>query len=127
MSEYRVERDSTGDVRHPTRDFDGGQAQRAVANFPISGCLLPTSLMKADPQANIEACAVAVEQSLSAATNLNPLIGYQKAASLPNASLPNASFRTGKTIHQPCLEEDVLPETTLQVTLNPLGMTNPQV
>ena len=122
MSEYRVERDSTGDVRHPTRAFDGGQTQRAVANFPISECLLTTALMNADPQANIDACAVAVEQNLSAATNHNPLIGYQQAA-----SLSNEPFRTGKTIHQPCLEEDILPETTLQVTLDPLSMTNPQV
>ena len=122
MSEYRVERDSIGDVRHPTLAFDGGQTQRAVANFPISGCLLPTSLMKADLQANIEACAAAVEQSLSVATNLNPLIGYKKAA-----SLSNEPFRTGKAIRQPCLKEDISPETTLQVTLNPLSMTNPQV
>tara|TARA_B100000809_G_scaffold250932_1_gene283904 strand:+ start:483 stop:851 length:369 start_codon:yes stop_codon:yes gene_type:complete len=122
MPEYRVERDSIGDVRHPTRAFDGGQAQRAVANFPISGCLLPAALMKADLQANIEACAAAVEQSLSVATNFNPLIGYEKAA-----SLSNEPFRTGKTIRQPCLEEDILPETTLPVTLDPLSMTNPQV
>jgi len=37
MSEYRVERDSLGEVRVPADALYGAQTQRAVENFPISG------------------------------------------------------------------------------------------
>lgn len=37
MSEYRLERDSLGEVRVPAEALYGGQTQRAVENFPISG------------------------------------------------------------------------------------------
>ena len=38
MTEFRVEHDSMGDVRVPAKAYYGAQTQRAVANFPISGC-----------------------------------------------------------------------------------------
>ena len=37
MTEYRVERDSMGEVRVPASAYYGAQTQRAVENFPISG------------------------------------------------------------------------------------------
>jgi len=37
MSEFRVERDSMGDVQVPAGAYYGAQTQRAVDNFPISG------------------------------------------------------------------------------------------
>ncbi len=47
MSEYRVERDSMGDVRVPAQAYYGAQTQRAVENFPISGQPLPRRLIRA--------------------------------------------------------------------------------
>jgi len=35
--EYRIERDSLGEVQVPQPALYGGQTQRAVINFPISG------------------------------------------------------------------------------------------
>ena len=75
----------------------------------------------ADLQPNIEACEAAVEQSLSMVTSLNPLIGYEKAA-----SLAKQAFSTGKTIRELCLEQEVLPEATLNEALDPMSMTRPQ-
>ena len=37
MSEYRIEKDSMGDVKVPKDAYYGAQTQRAVDNFPVSG------------------------------------------------------------------------------------------
>ena len=37
MTEYRIERDTMGEVRVPANALWGAQTQRAVENFPISG------------------------------------------------------------------------------------------
>lgn len=37
MSEYRIERDSLGELKVPTNALYGAQTQRAVHNFPVSG------------------------------------------------------------------------------------------
>ncbi len=37
MTEYRIEKDSLGEVRVPSEALYGAQTQRAVENFPISG------------------------------------------------------------------------------------------
>lgn len=46
-SEFRIERDSMGEVRVPANAYYGAQTQRAVDNFPISGWPLPPSLIHA--------------------------------------------------------------------------------
>jgi fumarate hydratase, class II len=45
MSEFRVEKDSMGDVQVPAQAYYGAQTQRAVDNFPISGWTLPAHLI----------------------------------------------------------------------------------
>lgn len=72
-------------------------------------------------EAHIENCEAAIEQSLSMVTSLNPYIGYEKAS-----ELAKKAFKTGKTIRQLCLEEDVLPKATLEEALDPRRMTEPQ-
>src|SRR2546421_1974698 len=47
MSEFRVERDSMGEVKVPAKAYYGAQTQRAVENFPISGQPLPSRLVRA--------------------------------------------------------------------------------
>src|SRR5438270_4567603 len=47
MSDYRVEKDSMGEVKVPARAYYGAQTQRAVENFPISGQPLPPPLIRA--------------------------------------------------------------------------------
>jgi fumarate hydratase class II len=39
--EYRIERDSMGEVRVPKSAYYGAQTQRAVETFPISGVVFP--------------------------------------------------------------------------------------
>src|SRR5438874_5296206 len=47
MSEFRVEKDSMGEVKVPAQAYYGAQTQRAVENFPISGQPLPRRLIHA--------------------------------------------------------------------------------
>jgi fumarate hydratase, class II len=72
-------------------------------------------------EANPEVCEAGVEQSLSMATSLNPLIGYERAA-----QLTKDAFKTGKTIRQLCEDENLLPPDTLREALDPFRMTEPQ-
>jgi fumarate hydratase class II len=58
MSEFRIERDSMGEVRVPAQAYYGAQTQRAVENFPISGQGLPVPLIRAMGLVKY-ACAVA--------------------------------------------------------------------
>jgi fumarate hydratase class II len=72
-------------------------------------------------EANRDTCEASVEQSLSMVTSLNPLIGYEKAA-----SLAKQAYTSGKTIRDLCREEGILPDTTLREALDPWRMTEPQ-
>lgn len=47
MSEFRVEKDSMGDVKVSAKAYYGAQTQRAVENFPISGWPLHDDLIHA--------------------------------------------------------------------------------
>jgi len=45
--EFRIERDSMGEVRVPKQAYHGAQTQRAVENFPISGIGFPPRFVRA--------------------------------------------------------------------------------
>ena len=47
MAQFRIERDSLGEVRLPANAYYGPQTQRAVENFPISGRTLPPEIIHA--------------------------------------------------------------------------------
>jgi fumarate hydratase class II len=47
MSEFRIERDSMGEVRVPAQAYYGAQTERARENFPVSGWPLDPSLIHA--------------------------------------------------------------------------------
>ncbi len=47
MGEYRIEKDSLGEVKVPTDAYWGAQTQRAIENFPISGIRFPRPFIKA--------------------------------------------------------------------------------
>jgi len=47
MAEFRIERDSMGEVRVPANAYYGAQTQRAVLNFPVSGLRFPRPFIRA--------------------------------------------------------------------------------
>ncbi len=47
MTDYRIEKDTMGDVRVPKDAYYGAQTQRAVENFPVSGLRMPRKFIAA--------------------------------------------------------------------------------
>ncbi|HEU4663141.1 MAG TPA: class II fumarate hydratase [Dokdonella sp.] len=47
MRQYRIERDSMGELKVPVDALYGAQTQRAVDNFPISGLAMPREFIRA--------------------------------------------------------------------------------
>lgn len=47
MKEFRIERDSMGELKVPSKALYGAQTQRAVDNFPISGLTMPREFIRA--------------------------------------------------------------------------------
>jgi fumarate hydratase class II len=83
-------------------------------------------------EANVEACQAQVEKSLSMVTSLNPLIGYDAAA-----SIAKEAFKSGKTVRDLCLDKiragtlrkkeggAAVAEAELTAALDPRSMTEP--
>lgn len=62
MTEYRIEKDSMGELRVPVTALYAAQTQRAVENFPVSGIPLPFAFIQA--VALIKQCAARVNVGL---------------------------------------------------------------
>ncbi|CAN5402007.1 class II fumarate hydratase [soil metagenome] len=71
--------------------------------------------------ANPERCESLVEQILSMATSLAPLIGYDKAAAIAKESVS-----TGKTVREIATEMKVLSDEEMNKALDPRRMAEPQ-
>lgn len=98
-----------------------GQTTLESIMLITGSCNAFTELCVENMEANTGACELAVEQSLSMCTSLNPLIGYMQAP-----ALAKEAFKTGRTIRELCIEQEILPEETLQEALDPYRMTEPQ-
>jgi len=61
MSQYRIERDSMGEMRVPAEAMYGAQTARAVENFPVSGLRFPRVFIKALGRIKAAAAEVNVE------------------------------------------------------------------
>ncbi len=65
-------------------------------------------------------CRDSIEQSLAMCTALAPEIGYDAAA-----KIAKEAYRTGKTVRQVAMTQQVLPEARLNELLDPWRMTGP--
>jgi fumarate hydratase class II len=82
MTDYRIERDSLGEVRVPATMLYGAQTQRAVENFPISGMTLPPIFTRA--LGLIKGAAAQVNKELG-------LLDHEKAQAIVQAAQEVAS------------------------------------
>ena len=76
--EFRVEKDSMGEVKVPISALYGAQTQRAVDNFPISGIPMPKSFVRA--LAFIKVAAARANRDLG-------LLDEEKATAIEKAAL----------------------------------------
>ncbi|PZT48548.1 aspartate ammonia-lyase [Helicobacter valdiviensis] len=72
--------------------------------------------------ANAEACKQSVLNSIGIVTAFNPVIGYEKSASIAKEAL-----ETGKSVGDICLERGYLPKEEIDKILDPKNMLNPQM
>lgn len=75
-----------------------------------------------DLTANPEACKNAVLNSIGIVTAFNPVLGYEKSASMAKEAL-----QTGKSVADICLERGYLPKEEIDKILDPKNMLNPQM
>jgi fumarate hydratase class II len=71
-------------------------------------------------EADAERASSFVEKSISMATALNPLIGYEKAA-----SIAKEAFRTGRTVREVAYEKSGLTRQQVDEALDPRKQTHP--
>jgi len=94
---YRIETDSMGSVRVPSRALYGAQTQRAIENFTISSQTLPWSFIKAVLLIKQSAAATNEELGLLS-TNIAEAISASVEELLilkPMAEFPVSVFQTG--------------------------------
>jgi fumarate hydratase class II len=96
-SEYRIERDSMGELQVPATALWGAQTQRAVQNFPISGRPMPRAFIRA--VALIKAAAAQANAGLglldSQVASAIVKAAQEVAAGSHDAHFPVDVFQTG--------------------------------
>jgi fumarate hydratase class II len=97
MSDFRIEKDSLGEVKVPKDALYAAQTQRAVDNFPISGIPIPRALIKA--LGIIKKVAAIVNQDLELLDEKKSKAIQQAATEVLNgefdAHFPIDIFQTG--------------------------------
>jgi fumarate hydratase class II len=97
MTEYRIEKDSMGELQVPVDALYGAQTQRAVNNFPVSGLTMPRSFIRALGLVKV-ACAEVNKDYADLDADLAECIisaAEQVAAGEHDAHFPVDVFQTG--------------------------------
>lgn len=104
--------------------FEPGIAYALFNSVTVLENAMRTLAQKAikDLTANPEACKNAVLNSIGIVTAFNPVLGYEKSASMAKEAL-----QTGKSVANICLERGYLPKEEIDKILNPENMLNPQM
>src|SRR3954447_1202472 len=97
MSEFRIEKDSMGEVKVPARAYYGAQTQRAVENFPISGQPLPRRLIHALGRVKIAAATANRDLGKLPAATAEPIIqaAREVAEGQHDGQFPVDVYQTG--------------------------------
>jgi fumarate hydratase class II len=97
MGDYRIERDSLGEVRVPAQALYGAQTQRAVDNFPVSGIRLPAPFIHALGLIKKAAAQVNAELGVLEETRARAIAqaADEVARGIHDAHFPVDIFQTG--------------------------------
>lgn len=87
MDDYRIERDSMGEIRVPAQAYYGAQTQRAVENFPISGLRFQRPFVR----------ALGLVKKAAAKTNME--------LGLLSGEIGPAVIRAAEEVTEGCLDE----------------------
>jgi len=86
-----------------------------------NACITLVSRCIVDIEANREVCREYVENSIGLVTALNPVLGYEKSASIAKEALKN-----GGSVYELVLEKGWLTQEKLDEILRPENMTDPR-
>lgn len=117
MSNYRIEKDSLGEVRVPASALYGAQTQRAVENFPVSGLRFPREFIRALGLIKLAAAQVNHELGLLTADQAKAII--QAAQEVVDGKLdehfPIDIFQTGSGTSTNMNANEVIANRALQI------------
>ncbi|MCI0640645.1 MAG: class II fumarate hydratase [Gemmataceae bacterium] len=118
MSQFRIEKDSMGDVQVPAQAYYGAQTQRAVENFPISGQPLPPRLIHA--LGLIKAAAAIANRDLGKlkAEVAEPIVqaAREVAAGKHDAEFPIDVYQTGSGTSSNMNANEVISNRAIELT-----------
>jgi fumarate hydratase class II len=126
MSEFRIERDSMGEVRVPAQAYYGAQTERARENFPISGWPLPPALIHALGLVKFSAATANHELGKLTGSGKNPLNDEQVeallnatrevAAGMLDDQFPIDVFQTGSGTSSNMNANEVISNRAIELT-----------
>src|SRR5277367_4369197 len=126
MADFRVERDSMGEVRVPAKAYYGAQTQRAIDNFPISGWPLRPELIHALGLVKFAAATANRELGKLTGSGKNPLNAKEVDALLAacrevaegrwDAEFPIDVFQTGSGTSSNMNANEVISNRAIEIT-----------
>ncbi|MEW6730783.1 MAG: class II fumarate hydratase [Acidobacteriota bacterium] len=122
-SDYRIEKDSLGEVRVPTAALYGAQTQRAVENFPISGLHFPREFIRALGLIKLAAAEVNLALGLLAANQVKAIkqAAQEVADGKWDEHFPIDIFQTGSGTSTNMNANEVIANRALQIIGAELG------
>jgi fumarate hydratase class II len=129
MVEYRIERDTMGEVRVPAHALYRAQTQRAVENFPVSGVRLERRHIRALAQIKAAAAAVNADLGVIDRRVADAIIAaaQEVAAGQHDEHFPVDVFQTGSGTSSNMNMNEVLASlavTRLAITVHPNDHVN---
>ncbi|MCE9681627.1 class II fumarate hydratase [Halomonas alkalisoli] len=97
MSDYRIERDSMGELEVPQDALYGAQTQRAINNFPVSGQAMPAAFIHAIARIKLAAARINRDLQLLDAERAEAIVGAAEAIieGKHDTQFPVDVFQTG--------------------------------
>src|SRR5438128_2812851 len=118
MAEFRVEKDSMGEVKVPAQAYYGAQTQRAVDNFPISGQPLPRRLIHALGLVKVAAATANRDLGKLKAELAEPIIraAREVAAGKLDDQFPIDVYQTGSGTSSNMNANEVISNRAIEIT-----------
>ncbi|NPA26160.1 MAG: class II fumarate hydratase [Chloroflexi bacterium] len=127
MTEYRIERDSLGEVKVPAHAYWGAQTQRAIENFPISGIRFPRVFIRALGLIKYAAAKVNHELGLLDETRAKAIMqaAQEVAEGKWDEHFPLDIFQTGSGTSTNMNANEVIANRANEILGQPLGTKSP--
>jgi fumarate hydratase class II len=126
MSDYRIEKDSLGEVRVPKDALYGAQTQRAIENFPVSNIRFPRVFIRALGLVKATAAEVNAELGLLDAKRAEAIrqASLETAAGKWDEHFPLDVFQTGSATSTNMNANEVIAARAAQILGSPVHPNN---